>query len=140
MDSPAFLLYGGVIASDGMESLKRLLDAAALKQPCDLDLVLFFHRHRDALMTSDNLAAFLGYDLAELATALDLLVERRLLVRSQNPTHAARLYRFTTEDADRPLQDLLEVASTVEGRRRLRYLLRQNDPSHPSDTAEDARA
>lgn len=121
-----------------MESLRRLLDAAGLQQPCDLDLLLFLKRHPDALMTSDNLAAFLGYDFTQLAKALDLLVERRLVLRSQNPTHFARLYRFTTEHADRSLQDLLEVASTLEGRRRLRQLLRQT-PSTPHE-AEDAHA
>jgi DNA-binding MarR family transcriptional regulator len=135
MDTVAVLANLG-----GMESLERLLDAAGLKQPCDLDLVLFFSRHQDALMTSDNLAAFLGYDLSELAKSLDVLVERRLLIRSQNPTNSARLYRFTTEHADRPLQALLEVASALEGRRRLRHLLRQNHSRHRSDEREDGRA
>jgi DNA-binding MarR family transcriptional regulator len=119
MDTPRPPIYLDVI-----EPLKQLLDAAGLKRVCDLDLVLFFNRHRDALMTSDNLATFLGYELTELAQSLDLLVERQLLRRSQNPTRFARLYRFTTEHADRPLKDLLEVASTLEGRRRLRQLLR----------------
>ena len=121
-----------------MESLERLLATAGLTHPCDLDLVLFFNRHRDSLMTSETLAAFLGYDLTQLAKSLDLLVERRLLLRSQNPAHFARRYRFTTEHADRPFQDLLEVASTLEGRRRLRHLMRQS-LSTPHST-EDAHA
>jgi hypothetical protein len=107
-------------------SLKRLLDASGLTHPCDLDLALFFYRHQGALMTSDNIAAFLGYDVTELAKSLDLLVERRVLARSQNHTNSVRLYRFTNEHADASLRALLEVASTLEGRRRLRRLLRED--------------
>lgn len=137
-----------------MESLERLLDAAGLTHPCDLDLMLFLDRHRDALMTSEQLAAFLGYDLAQLAKSLDVLGERQLLLRSQEPTHFARLYRFRAEHADERLQEILEVASTLEGRRHLRRLLRQNHaaprgtplprspspPSQQSDAPEDADA
>jgi DNA-binding MarR family transcriptional regulator len=106
----------------------------------------FLNRHRDALMTSEHLAAFLGYDPAQLAKSLDFLGEHQLLLRSQQPTHFARLYRFRTEHADERLQEILEVASTLEGRRHLRQLLKQNhaastplprSPSTPSPQADE---
>jgi DNA-binding MarR family transcriptional regulator len=137
-----------------VESLERLLEAAGLTHPCDLDLMLFLDRHPDALMTTEHLAAFLGYDLAQLAKSLDFLGERQLLLRSQKPAHFARLYRFRAEHADERLQEILEVASTLEGRRHLRQILKQNHagpkstplprspspPSQQSDAPEDADA
>ena len=118
--------------------LEQLLESAALTHPCDLDLLLFFHRHPNALMTSEILAHFLGYDLPQLGKSLDLLVERGFLLRSQNPTHFARLYRFAAQHVDRTFGAILEIASTREGRRELRRLIRQNHS--PLNRAPEQRA
>ena len=76
---------------------QHLLESiGVLRHPCDLDLVLFFYRHPRALLTSDRLAAYIGYDLNQVARSLDLLTNAGLLERSQNPTHAARMYVLKT--------------------------------------------
>jgi hypothetical protein len=106
-----------------MKSLEQLLNIARIKTPCDLDLVLFFARHPDALMTSEQLALLVGYDLQQIAKSLELLVKRKLLRRTQNPTHPARLYRFRPDYWSPRFRDILKIASTVEGRRRIRHLL-----------------
>lgn len=111
-----------------MESLEQLLNIARIKTPCDLDLLLFFARHPDALMRSEQLAAIVGYDLAQIAKSLDLLVKRKFLRRLQNPTHAARLYRFRADYGGPAFLELLKVATTVEGRRRIRHLLSERQP------------
>jgi DNA-binding MarR family transcriptional regulator len=111
-----------------MESLDPLLTIARIKTPCDLDLLLFFARHPRALMTSEQLASFVGYDLPQIAKSLDLLVQRKLLRRSQNPTHAARLYSFRTDFGGPRFHELLKAASTVEGRRQIRRLLTGSQP------------
>jgi DNA-binding MarR family transcriptional regulator len=108
-----------------MESLEELLNIAPVKDPCDLDLLVFFARHPDALITSDQLALLVGYDVTLVARSLDLLVEHNLVQRSQNPTHLARLYRFRAEHWDPKFQEILKIASTLEGRRQLRRLLNQ---------------
>jgi predicted transcriptional regulator len=109
---------------DRVEALKQLLDAAGLKHPCDLDLMLFFDRHPDALMTSEQLASFVGYELSQIARSLDLLVQRQLLQRSQTLTHFSRLYRFRADHAGE-VREILTAAVTIEERRQMRQILRQ---------------
>ena len=111
-----------------MESLEHLLTIVRIKTACDLDLLLFFARHPDALMTSEQLASFVGYDLPQIAKSLDLLVQRKLLRRTQNPTHAARLYRFRADYGGPRFHELLKGAMTIEGRRRIRRLLSERQP------------
>jgi hypothetical protein len=89
-----------------------------LRHPCDLDLLLFFHRHPRAILTSERLAAYVGYDLNQVGRSLDLLADAGLLERSQNPTHAARMYVLKTPETGW-LGSLLDIASTREGRRDL---------------------
>ena len=113
--------------------LERLLDAGSLNHPCDLDLLLFFRRHPDILTTSEELAKFAGYELRQIGRSLDALVERQLVLRSQNPTHAARRYRLAPIVEGEWLHRLLRVADTLNGRRELRRLLR--DRGSPSESA-----
>src|SRR5262245_34383474 len=89
-----------------------------LRHPCDLDLLLFFHRHPRAILTSERLAAYVGYDLNQLARALDRLTDAGLVERSQSPTHAARLYVLKTPGTGW-LASVLDIASTQEGREEL---------------------
>ena len=90
----------------------------ALRHPCDLALVLFFHRHPRVLLSSARLAAFVGYNLEQVAQSVDLLTEAGVLEQSQHPTLAARLYVFKTP-ASGWLAALIELASTHEGQRNL---------------------
>ena len=86
-----------------------------LRHPCDLDLVLFFHRHPNALLTSDRLAAYVGYDLDQVGRSLDVLTEAGLLDRTQTPSHAARMYVLKVPESGW-LAPLFDIASTREGR------------------------
>src|SRR5262245_52813414 len=92
-----------------------------LRHPCDLDLLLFFRRHPSSLLTTELLAAYVGYDLNQVGRSLDVLTEAGLLDRSPIPTHAARMYRMYVFKAPQGgwLTSLLEIASTPEGRKRL---------------------
>src|SRR5262245_36758212 len=96
--------------------LRRLLAGFGLKIPCDLDLLLFFYRHPTALMASDAIAAFAGYDMAQVAKSLDVLVRLRVLRRTLNPTHIGRLYYFTLDNAGGALPSLIAAGSTPDGR------------------------
>src|SRR5438094_5208899 len=78
--------------------IKHLLDQAKsrLGQPCDLDLLRFFRRHPRALLTSEQLAAFVAYDVQQVGRSLDTLIGAGLLTQSQNPKSGARMYVLTS--------------------------------------------
>ena len=104
-----------------------------IRRPCDLDLLVFFIRHPRSLLASESLASFLGYDLKEIAESLDVLLDARLITRTQTPAHAARLYVLAVGDPDGDthpswLPSLLALASTREGRLALRDALTHPQP------------
>ena len=110
------------------EEARHLLDqVGVLKNACDLDLFMFFARHPRSLLSSESLAAFLGYELKAIADSLEALLAAGLLDRRQTPAHAARLYLLaidTTKGGHRHwLASLLGAASTREGRLVLRQAL-----------------
>jgi DNA-binding MarR family transcriptional regulator len=108
-----------------------------LQHPCDLDLILFFHRHPCALLTSDRLAAYVGYDLSQVGRSLDRLTDAGLVERTQNPTHAARMYVLKTPESGW-LASLLEIASTREGRRDLIQAMTETAPViEPGERLDD---
>jgi hypothetical protein len=101
-----------------LEDIPRVLDRIGLlRHPCDLDLLVFFARHPRTLITSEQLAAWLGYELKQIADSLEILLEGGLLTRTQNPSHAARMYVFAVGGTTGGwLPSLLELASTRHGR------------------------
>jgi hypothetical protein len=107
------------------DHIRRLLDRiGVLRRPCDLDLLLFFVRHPRALLSSDQIAAFLGYEVKWLSESLDVLVTAELLTRTQTPTSAARMYVFAVGGPHGGwLPSLVELASTREGRLAMRAAL-----------------
>jgi hypothetical protein len=116
-----------------------LSSIGVLRHPCDLDLLIFFHRHPLALLTSERLAAYVGYDLNQIARSLDLLTDAGLLKRSQSTTHTARMYVLQTPGTGW-LTSLIDIASTRDGRRTLLDAMKEawdnetaGDRSTPSD-------
>jgi len=104
------------------EHARRLLHSIGfLRHRCDLDLLLFFVRHPRSLLTSDQIAAYLGYDLKRIGDSLENLLSAKLLTRSQSPAHAARLYVFAVNAPSGGWwPSLAEAVSTREGRLALR--------------------
>jgi DNA-binding MarR family transcriptional regulator len=121
-----------------LDNVRALLNSVPdIRHPCDLDLLLFFRRHPLALLTSEQLVAYLGYERERVAKSLDGLIEAGLLTRSQNPTHAARLFVLAQGGSGGGvLQSLLLLASTRHGRRDVMRLLADAG----SDGAPAARA
>ena len=121
------------------EQARLLLDRiGVLRDPCDLDLLLFCVRHPRVLLSSDQIAALLGYTVKQLDDALDVLVTADLLSRTQKASGLARLYVFADGDAPGWLSSLVELASTREGRLALRNALadrRKEEPLVPVDVA-----
>ncbi len=124
------------------DQTRRLLDQiGVLRDPCDLDLLVFFVRHPRVLLTSDQISAFLGYEVKRLGESLDVLVTAELLTRMQTPTSAARMHVFAVGGPhDGWLPSLVEVASTREGRLALRAaLIEQRNERVPDPTARRER-
>ena len=107
------------------EEIKQFLASAPIiRSACELDLLVFFHRHPRALLTSEQVASFLGYDMRKIAKAIEAFVEEGLLERTQNPAHAARLYVLVLNGPQGGgLTSLLNLASTRQGRQSILALL-----------------
>ena len=91
---------------------------------CDLDLLLFFYRHPRALLTAEQIVAYLGHDRERVAKSLEGLIDSGLVSRSQNPSHAARLYVLEMEAIPGGvLASFLKIAATRQGRLDIMRLL-----------------
>lgn len=104
------------------EEIRRLLARApVIQSACDIDLLVFLHRHPRALLTSEQLAGFVGYNIKDMARALEAFIEAGLLARtSQQSLHAARMFLLLLDGTQGPnLSALLELASTRAGRQRV---------------------
>ena len=101
----------------GRHSVDRLLDQiGVVRHSCDLDLLLFFARHPRTLLTSEQLAIWLGYESTRVVDSIETLVVAGFLTRTQNPAHAARMYVFDINGATNGwLPPLLKLTSTREG-------------------------
>ena len=105
----------------------------AIRRPCDLDLLVFFYRHPRALLTAEQLIAYLGRGREEVAKALDGLIEAGLVTRSQNPSRTARLYVLELDAFPGGLvTSFLEIAISRPGRRALMQLLKPGPDQAPS--------
>ena len=103
------------------EVVKRLLArTSVIRNGCDLDLLVFLHRHPTTLLTSEQIASFVGRDMKVVAEALDAFIAAGLVERLHNPTHAARMYFLVVHDPEgKGLKALLELASTHQGRHQI---------------------
>ena len=115
------------------QEIRRLLASApAIKNSCELDLLLFLYRHPRALLTSEQLAAFVGYEMKRVASAIDQFISARLLERTQHHLHAARMYELVLGGPNgEGHRALLELASTRQGRAQILKILhpgRSNPP------------
>ena len=111
--------------------MKQLLAGVSVVQNrCDLDLLVFLDRHPRTLLTNEQIAAFVGYDMKQVARSLEAFIEAGLLERTQNPMHAARMYLL---DLNGPhsggFKNLLELASTREGRRAILATMKSDKSS-----------
>ena len=114
--------------------LRSLLDRIeAIRNPCDLDLLLFFHRRPRALLTSEMIVTYLGFDHQQIAQSLENLIAAGLLSRSVNEAHAARMYTLRLDGAlGGQLAEFMKIASTRQGRLDLRKLLESGPAEAPS--------
>jgi hypothetical protein len=128
---------------DQMDQARALLNGIpTLRSPCDLDLLVFFAKHSRTLLSSEQLARLLGYEIKEISRSLDVLVTAGYLTRSQKQHRVgpARMYVFSTEAMDGgPLLAMVRLASSPEGRMALRLALAPSPSGGEDDRATEAR-
>lgn len=107
--------------SQTLEDMKRLLARTpVIRGSCELDLLVFLHRHPRSLLTNEQLAAFVGYEMKPVAGVIDAFIDAGLLERTQHPMHAARMYQLVLPGPQgNGLRELLELAATRQGRRNI---------------------
>ena len=107
------------------DAVTLMLDV--LDRPCDLDVLLFLHRHPRALMTADDLARRVGHPVEVVRRSLSALCRGGLMASSEPAMTAepsgVRLYRSVVGAWDDLLPAILWVASSPEGRHALRRAL-----------------
>jgi hypothetical protein len=108
----------------------QLVEAAGLRDPCDLDLLLFFSRHPRVVLSSEQLAAYVGYELPHVARALDLMLGAGLVRRALNQGAPGRMYVFAADRAQEWLDPLRRMCATPEGRHAVKKLLRRRQSSN----------
>jgi len=103
----------------------QLIEAAGLRDACDLDLLLFFSRHPRVVLSSEQLAIYVGYELAQVARALDRLLGAGLLKRTLNQGAPGRMYVLEIDHVEEWLEPLRRVCATPDGRNALKVLLKR---------------
>ena len=97
-----------------------------LSRPCDLDVLIFFFRHPSALLSLDDVASRVGYNVHDVAASIEGLIAAGWLRCSEEGAKSrseARLYGFMSGTWDAILGRLLWLASSPDGRRSLRRAL-----------------
>ena len=112
-----------------------LARSKALHHSYDVDLLLFFYRHPQSLLTSDQLATFVGYGVAQVAKSLDAFIAAGIIERSQNPTHFARMYRLIRGAPDSWVATIVKVAATRQGRHDVMQVLRSRDSTEETESS-----
>ncbi len=101
------------------QEIRAWLDTSdAIRSACDLDLLRFFTRHSHALLTTEQIANFVGYSRSEIDEALDHVLTGGLVTRVKCRAADVDLYVRAAGggSSDASLSSLLELASTRDGR------------------------
>jgi len=125
------------------EQTKQLLfRAPVIQNACDLDLLVFLHRHPRTLLTSEQLSALVGYNQREITKSIDTFIEAGLLERTaQQSMHAARMFVLLLDGPQGAgVRALLELSSTRKGRQRiLEALNTRRSPSEATAVPREPR-
>jgi hypothetical protein len=89
----------------------------AIRSACDLDLLRFFMRHSHALLTTEQIANFVGYSQSQIDEALEHLLAGGQVTKLKGRAADADLYIVEPGDGtDGSMTSLLDLASTRDGR------------------------
>ena len=109
-------------------SAEQLVAVAGLRDACDLDLLLFFSRHPRVVLSSEQLAAYVGYEAEHVARSLDLLLSVGLITRTPKRGAPGRMLVLEIDRAQEWLEPLRRLCATPDGRNAMKVLLRARPP------------
>ena len=105
------------------QEVRAWLDTSdAIRSACDLDLLRFLTQHSQVLLTTEQIANFVGYSRSEIDEALEHLVTGGLITRLRGRAADVDLYSYSWDEAAAAagsgalLSSLLQFASTRDGR------------------------
>ena len=101
--------------------VEDMLKTLGIESLCQWDVLVFLDRHPSILVSTEDIARFLGYAIAEVIAALDSL-ESSGLVEPSRVSQGVRLYQLTAP-ADPTRRDALERLMTLADSRTVRLLL-----------------
>ena len=101
-----------------------LVEAAGLREPTELDLLLFFLRHPRVVLSSEQLARYVGHEVPHVARALEVLLGAGLLRRVLCQGAAGRMYVLAADQSAGWLEPVERLCATPNGRRALRATLK----------------
>ena len=101
------------------------LKTLGIESLCQWDVLVFLDRHPSSLVSTEDVARFLGYATAEVVAALDSVESSGLVERSRVSQEEVRLYQLTAP-ADPTRRDALERLMTLADSRTVRLLLARN--------------
>lgn len=107
-----------------MEAL-RLVEAAGIRETYEFDLLLFFLRHPRVVLSSEQLATYVGHEVQHVARALEVMLGARLLEQGGSPAVAGRMYVLALDHVVERLEPVRRLCATTDGRHALRTLLKE---------------
>jgi hypothetical protein len=121
------------------EAKLLLARTPVIRGACELDLLGFLHRHPRTLLTSEQLAVFVGYDMKRVAKSIEVFIGAGLLERTKNRMHAVRMYSLVLNGPQgEVLTALVKLASTRQGRRDILELFGpEQSQTAPVDTVHE---
>ena len=97
----------------------------AVRDACDLDVLVFFTRHPRVVLSTEHLAAYVGYDLAHVTRSLDALLGAGLLRRTLHQDGPGRMNLLEVDRTGEWLEPLRRACETPDGRNILKTLLKE---------------
>ena len=111
------------------------LKTVGIESLCQWDVLVFLDRHPSILVSTEDIARFLGYATAEVIAALDSLESSGLVERSR-VSQGVRLYQLTAP-ADPTRRDALERLMTLADSHTVRLLLARKSSDRPDQNKND---
>lgn len=103
----------------------QLVEAAGIREACEFDLLLFFLRHPRVVLSSEQLATYVGHEVQHVTRALKLMLDASLLKQGLNPGAAGQMYVLAVDDVAEWLEPVRRLCATPDGRHGLRTLLKE---------------
>lgn len=109
--------------------IRGWLETLGINEICQLDVLVFLHHHRTALLSAEQMAGFMCHGSAAVVAALDHLESLRIVERSRL-SQGARIYQvipLPDGPRGRAFQELMALMESRAGRLAITEKLRETN-------------